>query len=462
MKTLYNLFILILFKKLSQNSLSITKSLIMLIFLLVSLLLNSQNYYLSFTSNNPNYNLDYVFVENITQCTSVELQGNDVLFLDGTNSLKDNTNNLNFYTYPNPFNDILYLVSYNKIDNILINIYSISGKLILKKEFKSKYSNEIFKIEGLSKGIYIVEIITPDTKLTKKVISVNEDYSRNLVITEVHICSDIEFVENIRSAQETKSLVTMEYNEGDILKLMGISGIHKTVKILQVTQNQIVDFDFFPCIDSDGQSYAIVKIGNQWWMAENLNTGTYAPISYYQQPGTKFCMDINGNEDPSCPLGGLYEWSNLMQGATPCNGFGAPPNDACSQPIKGLCPNGWHIPSHYEWTTLANAVGGTFQYNSNLGISPFGGGELKMNCTNYWWSPNAGATNSSGFSALPGGDSWHGIFEDFGQSAYFWTSTAIFTYTYHPWVYALNYSVPSIGRSQYFNEHGFSCRCIKD
>jgi uncharacterized protein (TIGR02145 family) len=163
-------------------------------------------------------------------------------------------------------------------------------------------------------------------------------------------------------------------------------------------------------------------------------------------------------------MGGLYEWANLMQGSSPCNGSGAPPNDACTTPVKGLCPNGWHVPSHYEWTTLEKNSGSNpsaFPYNTST-ISLLGtdeGGNLKENCTTYWWAPNAGATNSTGFSGLPGGDTWNGVFEDFGQSAYFWTSTETL---FMSWVHALNYSLALVGRSNYAVESGFSCRCVKD
>ena len=199
-------------------------------------------------------------------------------------------------------------------------------------------------------------------------------------------------------------------------------------------------------------------------MAENLNAGTYVPITTPQVSGTKFCMDVNGQADPNCPMGGLYEWANLMQGSSQCNGTGAPPNDQCANPVKGLCPNGWHVPSHYEWTTLEKNSGinpGAFPYNTST-ISLLGtdeGGNLKITCEPYWWAPNAGATNKTGFSGLPGGDTWNGVFEDFGQSGYFWTSTETF---WMSWVHALNYSLTIIGRSSYAVESGFSCRCVKD
>jgi uncharacterized protein (TIGR02145 family) len=225
-----------------------------------------------------------------------------------------------------------------------------------------------------------------------------------------------------------------------------------------------VNFTFVDCTDDNGNHYSVVQIGSQWWMAENLNAGTYVPITTPQVSGTKFCMDINGQADPNCPMGGLYEFANLMQGSSPCNGTGGPPNDRCAVPIKGLCPTGWHIPSHYEWTTLERNAGSSpaaFPYDMST-ISLLGtdeGGNLKETCSTNWWTPNAGATNLSGFNGLPGGDTWNGVFEDYGQSGYFWTSSETF---YMAWVHALNYSLSVIGRSSYAEESGFNCRCVKD
>src|SRR3990172_7437285 len=80
--------------------------------------------------------------------------------------------------------------------------------------------------------------------------------------------------------------------------------------------------------------YPIEKIGNQWWMTENLNYGTYVPATSPQVSGTKFCQNLSGVNDATCPMGGLYEWANLMQGSATCNGTGAPPDDKCATPAQ--------------------------------------------------------------------------------------------------------------------------------
>jgi uncharacterized protein (TIGR02145 family) len=79
-----------------------------------------------------------------------------------------------------------------------------------------------------------------------------------------------------------------------------------------------------------------------------------------------------------------------------------------------LCPSDWHVPSDEEWTKLTNYLGGEM----------YAGDRLKEIGTDYWVSPNTGATNESGFTALPGGFRYYdGLFHDFGFSGYWWTST---------------------------------------
>ncbi|WP_292487825.1 FISUMP domain-containing protein [Methanohalobium sp.] len=144
--------------------------------------------------------------------------------------------------------------------------------------------------------------------------------------------------------------------------------------------------------DSEGNVYRTVEIGNQTWMAENLKATTYSDGSeitgrYWYE------FDINGDgqtnsEDSTIYVdtyGFLYDWSAAMNGASSSN----------SNPsgVQGACPDGWHIPSRDEWLELANTLGGT----------SVAGGKIKETGYEHWESPNTGATNETGFTALPNG-----------------------------------------------------------
>ncbi|MFN6072835.1 MAG: fibrobacter succinogenes major paralogous domain-containing protein, partial [Bacteroidota bacterium] len=171
---------------------------------------------------------------------------------------------------------------------------------------------------------------------------------------------------------------------------------------------------FSPCgttiSDIDGNSYNTVLIGAQCWTKENLRVRRYNSTN----------PDLNGRSilfDASGGSGGASDtWKNLTIGAhtiyandsttTPSNrtkygylynwyaakGIYTTGNIASTDTLN-ICPSGWHVPTDAEWTTLTTELGG----------ESVAGGKMKSIGTAYWNSPNTGATNESGFSALPGG-----------------------------------------------------------
>lgn len=162
-------------------------------------------------------------------------------------------------------------------------------------------------------------------------------------------------------------------------------------------------------MDVDENYYGIVTIGTQTWMAENLNTGIsidYGVSSVQRQTNNgiaeKYCW---GNDDEMCDTyGGLYAWEEMMDYN--------PMDTGEIGTTQGFCPSGWHIPTRREWETLAEYLGG-FEV---------AGGKLKADSP-LWGGDNIGATNESGFTALPAGY----VFSTFGfrlerEVAIFWNS----------------------------------------
>jgi uncharacterized protein (TIGR02145 family) len=126
--------------------------------------------------------------------------------------------------------------------------------------------------------------------------------------------------------------------------------------------------------DIDGNLYQTVKIGNQWWMAENLRVTRDSrgnPISSYV---------YNNDERMALTYGRLYTWQAMMNGSS-------------SPGAQGISPDGWHIPSIDEWQILIDFLGG----------NAVAGGKMKEPGTEHWRSPNAGATNSSGLTLVASG-----------------------------------------------------------
>ena len=116
-----------------------------------------------------------------------------------------------------------------------------------------------------------------------------------------------------------------------------------------------------------------------------------------------------------------------------------------------LCPEGWHVPSNAEWGTLVDYLGG----------EGMAGNKLKEEGVNYWVGPNTWATNSSGFTALPGGLRYHdGLFSDFGFGGYWWSSTEKSTSQLYFWY--LYYEDVKVFTFQNLKKNGFSVRCLKD
>ena len=203
--------------------------------------------------------------------------------------------------------------------------------------------------------------------------------------------------------------------------------------------------------DIDGNEYQTVLIGDQWWMAENLrvtryrngdeiptdltfedwNNSTYG--AYTIHPYENF-QGINSDKEMLDAYGALYNWYAL--------------NDS-----RGLCPKGWRVPSDDDWGELVDFIGGNTC-----------GGSLKSTRTEpdphpRWQFPNTGATNTSGFSGLPGGQRGVGIQSFIGSRGYWWTSTeehtdkAKFRYLEYRRDFVYSYSNPKVC--------GYSVRCIR-
>ena len=135
---------------------------------------------------------------------------------------------------------------------------------------------------------------------------------------------------------------------------------------------------------------------------------------------------------------------------------------------RKLCPAGWHVPSDNEWTTLERAVCSSstcntdFPYDDpNYGLRGTDeGGKLKEAGITHWNSPNTGATNSSGFTALPGGSrNSIGEYDFIGSRGYWWSTTE--RYAAHVWNPALFYDNSAVARYDYDPDVGFSVRCLK-
>ena len=152
---------------------------------------------------------------------------------------------------------------------------------------------------------------------------------------------------------------------------------------------------------------------------------------------------------PTVVYGGLYQWAEMVQyynGVTNSTHWSPLPTGN----VQGICPAGWHVPTNDEATVMMTFLGGTTS-----------GGAMKEAGTTHWKSPNVGATNSYGFTALPAGYSYNGASGNILQYGNIWTITKgqLVSDAYY-FGAAFNYSTPT--NQQSYKTTGYSVRCLKN
>lgn len=219
------------------------------------------------------------------------------------------------------------------------------------------------------------------------------------------------------------------------------------------TTTPIVEILFNPNLtygklaDVDGNTYKTISIGTQIWMAENLKTTKYNDKSsiplvtdnsaWANLTTSGYCWFNNDETTHKNVYGALFNWYSIN--------------------TRKLCPSGWHVPVKREWMILAAYI------NEN-------GGKLKETGVTHWFDPNAGATNESGFTALPGGfRSREGAFFSIKQAGFWWSASECTECDAFPEWNFIDAEDFSLGAESYGygNQHdnmsfGYSVRCIKN
>ncbi len=192
--------------------------------------------------------------------------------------------------------------------------------------------------------------------------------------------------------------------------------------------------------DIDGNTYKTVTIGTQVWMAENLKTTRYNDntvipsvtdnIAWDHLITPGFCWYNNDASTYKSDYGALYNWYTIATGK--------------------LCPSGWHVPTDLQWSEMAEYLGG----------ETLAGDKLKEEGEAHWNILNSGATNESGFTALPGGSRVDGSFVYIGTSGAWWSATAYDAE--NAWCRELDNSIDELLEGYLGKSLGFSVRCIQD
>ncbi len=252
-----------------------------------------------------------------------------------------------------------------------------------------------------------------------------------------------------------------------------IDSLQNVIADMQNTMNDIQDATFTcgtsKVKDYDGNTYNTVKIGTQCWMKENIRSthysdGTDIPYGNMSITSTQRCrFNPEQGVDSVATYGYLYNWIAAMNNESS--------SDAVPSGVQGICPVGWHVPSHGEWTLLkdyvhsvseygcgepnytAKALAAATAWNTNIPTS------YADNCNVGY---NVSENNATGFSALPAGFNNGGTSSIHNTNAYFSSTTLYPEIAGRIWTVIINYANPNFGISYSFNTWGMSVRCVRD
>jgi len=422
------------------------KKILFLIIIFCALKANAQTYNITFTGTGASASVATVTVENLTEGTSVSFNGSQLLHL---NMIVTNINSIEskkssqIMIYPNPTTDNSVIQIYPPAEgNAAITVSDMNGKQLAQIQCYLENCIQEFRLSGINSGLYIISVKGRTYQYSGKLLC-NGKSNRTISIEKVS--NNIQVADKKVSNAGSKAYnppVDMAYTTGDWLKFTGISGNYSTVITDIPTSDKIITFNFIACTDGDNNNYPVVSINTQTWMAGNLKTtkyrngvliGTTTPatlnISGESTPEYQWAYD--GDESNVAIYGRLYTWYAVTDS-------------------RKVCPTGWHMPTDAEWATLTTYLGG-------ISVA---GGKMKETGTAHWTAPNSGATNESGFTALPGGIRTGDSFGNINAYGFWWSSVEETTDDAFPLVISSN--AGSVNGESYAKRNGFSVRCIED
>jgi uncharacterized protein (TIGR02145 family) len=327
----------------------------------------------------------------------------------------------------------------------------MTGKVLTRyKGYVENYTQE-FSLSGIKNGLHIITVQGNGYQFSEKLLSNGKSTGTANI---VKISNNIQAVAEKKSIMNSKGVegnVNMTYTSGERLKYTAVSGNNSTVMTDIPTANKTVTFTLTECKDGDNNYYPVVQINTQLWMAENLKTTSYndgtaipnvTDNTEWAALTTGAYCDYNNTPANSTTYGRLYNWYAVDNNAA---------TKVASNGGKNVCPTSWHIPNDGEWTTLTSYLGG----------SSVAGGKLKETGTTHWTTPNIGATNETGFTALPGGFRYlDGTCFYIGYYGDWWSSTEISTT--NAWDRAMGYNGTRVDGGTNYKRFGFSVRCVRD
>ena len=408
----------------------------------------AQNYMITFSGNT---NVDSVRIQNNSQCTDTTIGGGSTLNLTasittGINELNNvQENSLNIY--PNPMNGNCF-INFNAPaqSSTTIKLYDITGSLIAQSQEVLSKGNHSFSLSGLNSGIYLIKIESENFSYLEKIVN-STATSGKPEIKYLGISSNLESNNTIKNGKSkaSKSIIQMLFNNNDTLKLTGKSGNCRTIMMLFPNKSQNVSFTFVKCTDADSNHYAVVQIGTQLWMEENLKATKYRDGSSIQ--------NIPDSASWTNAKSGAYcDYHNLISEGQQ---YGHIYNFYVASDIRNIAPVGWHVASDSEWTVLTTYIGGVTK----------AGRKLKEGCNTRWmYLADSCGINACGFTALCANfrsatGAWS-LAPNNDHDAGFWTSTTFGAS--NAWARMLRWCYTDVTVVPPMYDSGYSIRCVHD
>lgn len=325
------------------------------------------------------------------------------------------------------------------------------GKIILNiiggvKPFTFKWSNGATTqdVTNLPAGNYTVEVKDAENELRTEQVVVTQPVPEPIVITAQIQNAYGNNKDGIVFLNVAGGVAPYKYKWPDGSTEEKRKDLAAGDYSIQVTDNlgtiktesvKVGKFETGTVTDIDGNVYKTLKIGEQWWMIENLRVKRDPkgnPIESY----------VYGNDEANAAkYGRLYNWNTAMDSST-------------TEGAQGIAPDGWHIPTEAEWLELINKFGGLTS----------AGAKLKTMDDLFWSNPNSGATNESGFCSLGAGEK-AGAHENYRfqfqkQFSVTWSSKQI--NAQYARYYIMHFDKTIVTVYDFFKDYGYSVRCIKN
>lgn len=430
----------------------------------------AQDISVTFTGTGAVTTIDSVKATNLKTNESVTLPGNATLVLTLNTGISLNPGlSSSSIAYPNPFTGKTTISAIvDKSQTVVVRIQNLFGQILAQLSTAVKPGENEFELSLNKAGIFFVSLIIDKEPDGSKIICTETNEAKN----------SIRYIGSKASQSGLKEFKTgyiLAYSTGDIIHFKCTSGIYSSIFTDSPAYSRNYLVKFIGCSDPDGKNYPIVKIGDQFWMAENLSylPSVNPPIQHSWIEPCFYVYDYMGVSvieakatENYTTYGALYNWKAAMNGASS--------STSVPSGVKGICPDGWHLPSKSEWQLL-------WDYLTTNGFGWYGSGDdvakaLASSSTRWYHSIYADApgnndypNNGCGFNALPGGvfnfDTWQneGYFENMNATTGFWSTSE---YNPPPEEYSWDFGLSS-GRSYPVIEWlgnivGLPVRCIKD